>query len=148
MWYHHIAANMSMQKCKKAHALFNTTKFTLPDEHAAPFNLITIPKPYFIHDTDSLQNSVLELIQNIEVGDYKNVYEAKHKLSPDCMLPANFGQNDLYLLIKNFECETSSLLKVKNATLSKLRELLNAPLDQLEQFPSSAEDLEVMHTIL
>ena len=48
MIYNIEAANASMRKCKKALALFNATMFTLPDEHAAPFNIITIPGPYFI----------------------------------------------------------------------------------------------------
>ena len=62
MIYDIKAANSSMRKCKKVLALFNATMFILPNEHAAPFNLVTIPKPYFIRDTISLQNSVLELI--------------------------------------------------------------------------------------
>ena len=68
------------------------TMLKLPNEHAAPFNLITIPEPYCIRDTISLQNAVLEL-----------VYEAKRKLTPDCMLRVNFGWPDLFGIIKNFE---------------------------------------------
>ena len=63
MIYDIKAANSSTRKCKKALALFNAT-LTLPDEHAAPFNLLTIPVINFICDAISLQNSDLELIQN------------------------------------------------------------------------------------
>jgi hypothetical protein len=120
MIYNIKAANFSLRKCKKALSHYHMTTFILPNEHAALFYLITIPKPYVIHDTISLQNSVLELIWNLQLGDYKNVYEAKCKLTPDCMLPANFGRYDLFIIIKNFECKTALLLKVKKYNSTKL----------------------------
>ena len=40
----------------------------LPKEHTAQLNLVTIPEHYFSCDTISLQNSVLELIQNLQLG--------------------------------------------------------------------------------
>ena len=79
---------------------------------------MTIPEPCFIQDTVSLQNSVLEVILNLQLGDYKNVYEAKSKLTTGCMFPSNMGRRDLFHVIKNFDCETSSLLKVKNTQLN------------------------------
>ena len=105
-------ANLSMRKCKKSLAHFNAIRFMLPEEHAA--KLFTW---YFIHDTISMQNSVLELIRNLQLGEYKNVYEAKHKLISGSMLTVNFGRQDLFHVIKNFDCETSSLLQVKHVTL-------------------------------
>jgi len=100
MIYDIKTANISMRKVKKAFALFDATMFTLPEQHAAPFNLITIPGPYFIFDTNSLQNLVLELIRNLQLGDYKNVNEAKCRLTLDCMLSTNFGRHDLFHVIK------------------------------------------------
>ena len=55
-------ANSSMTKCKKSLTLFNATRFMLPEENAAKLFLVMIPEPYFICDTISRQNSVLELI--------------------------------------------------------------------------------------
>ena len=57
--------NSSMRKFKKSLIPFNATRFTLPKEHAAKLNLVRIPEPHFIRDTVSMQNLVLELIQNL-----------------------------------------------------------------------------------
>jgi hypothetical protein len=68
MIYDIKAANVSMRKCKKALALFNAIKLMLPNKHASQFNLVTIPEPCFNCDTISLQNSVLELIRNLQLS--------------------------------------------------------------------------------
>ena len=60
-----IKAADDLRKCKMALALFNITKLGLPNKHSEPFNLITTPESYFVCDTISVQNSVLELIQNL-----------------------------------------------------------------------------------
>ena len=80
----------------------------------------------------SKDRSVLEVSWNLQLGDYKNVNEAKRKRTPGCMLPTNFDRYDLFHIIKNLDSKLSSLLKVKNATLPKFRQLLNAPLEQFK----------------
>ena len=64
--YNIKAANKSMQKCKKALAYFNVSKLTLPKNHSVLVELIKTPGMKFIHNTISLQNSVLELIWNLQ----------------------------------------------------------------------------------
>lgn len=89
-----------MRMCKKALGLFNITKLTSPNKHVALFDLITTPEPYFIQDTISLHNSVLDLIRNLQLGHYRNGHEAKHRLTTGCMLPTNFDQHDYFMLSK------------------------------------------------
>ena len=57
-------ANKSMRKYKKF-VYFNATKLVLPNKQAEPFKNITTPDVYIIHDTLSLQNSILKLIRNL-----------------------------------------------------------------------------------
>ena len=122
----------SMRMCKKALGLFNITKFTLSNKHAVPFDLIATLEPYFIQDTISLHNSVLELIQNLQLHHYKNEHEAKRRLTTGCMLPVNFDRRDLFHVIKNFEIKTEAVHQVENVTIPTLRALLNYLLELFE----------------
>jgi hypothetical protein len=146
--YNISSTNKSMRKCKKSLALFNVTKIIVPNEHAESFNIKPTVEPYFIDDTSSLQNSVLKLIQNLQLGDYKNVHKAKCRLMTGNMLPANFSCHDLIHVIKNIEFKTQALLHVKKVTLTNLRELLNDPLEQLEKMPCNAEELDAIHIVV
>ena len=93
--YHIKAVNKPMQKCKKALDYFTVTKLTLPKKLAAPFDHITNLDVSLIHDSISLQNTIIELICNRQLGYYKSVHKAKWRLMTGCLLPTDFSRDHL-----------------------------------------------------
>lgn len=83
----------------------------LPEDHAAKLFTMTIPEPYFNRDTISMQNSVLELFRNLQLGEDKNVYEATCSLSSGSNLPANFGRQDYFMSLKTLTVKPHRLSK-------------------------------------
>ena len=112
-----------------------------------PFDNITTPEVNFIHDTNSLQNLILELICNLQLGEYKNPHEAKERLPTGCLLLVNFVRHDLFQVIKQFKFKTEGNLKTVTIMLPNLRELLNTPLDHFEKLLYIDNDLDAIYIL-
>jgi hypothetical protein len=91
---------------------------------------------------------ILKVICNLRLGNYKNVYKAKQTLTTGSILRANFGQDDLCQVIKDFKFETKGTLELVSLMLPKMIELLNASLDQFQKLQSSENNLDALHILV
>jgi len=137
-------SNAVLQESGTAIAKFlDSRQFVAPNKRAI-FDKIEIPQFEEPIETDAFTTTVLELIRNLQLGDYNNVFEAKRCLAGGQLLPPNFNHRDIITELRNFQYESVENVIQLPLTLTKLKRLLDMDLPQLEHLPRPAHDCEAI----
>ena len=137
-------SNAVLQESGTAIAKFlDSRQFVAPNKRAI-YDKIEIPQFEEPIETDAFTTTVLELIRNLQLGDYNNVFEAKRCLAGGQLLPPNFNHRDIITELRNFQYESVENVIQLPLTLTKLKRLLDLDLPQLEHLPRPAHDCEAI----
>lgn len=102
-------SNTTLDKCKVAFKTFGKLRSKQPINKTSMWYQVKVPEIEDPFDRNDMETSVLNVVRNLGLGEFNNVFEAKQRLMRRSLFPANFQREDLFKMLLNFQGESDTI---------------------------------------